>query len=41
MSDKMEKGRNEKMKTVCKYFIFICLYMAVEGQLNLYYCCKK
>ena len=37
----LTKRKKEEMKTICKYFIFICLYMAVEGHLNLYYCCKK
>ena len=37
----LTKRKKKEMKTICKYFIFICLYMAVEGHLNLYYCCKK
>ena len=40
-NERLTKWKKEEMKTICKYFIFICLYMAVEGHLNLHYCCKK
>ena len=32
---KVSKWKKEEMKRVCKYFIFIYLYVAVEGHLNL------